>query len=311
MSELCATYVLPLKKETNDDLDELTHYLAGLSSLLDVIIVDNSAPELFAQHHRLWQQFATHIAPDGDCITANQKVGNLTSGVRKARTEALVVADDDVRYTAATLREAIARLSSADVVRPANYFDPLVWHAALDTARTLINRVTGGDWPGTLIFRRSAFARAGGYAGNVLFENFELVRSIVRAGGSARNADDIFVKRLPPRTRQFWSQRVRQAYDEFARPLRLVFFLTLLPALIVCLRQHWWNGVGIGAIVAIGVAEMGRRRSGGTRVFPFVCSFLAPVWLLERAVCSWLALYERIVFGGILYSGGRLKNAAT
>lgn len=311
MARLCATYILPLRKKIDADLDGLSEYLTGLSALLDVIIVDNSAPEFFAEHHRLWQAFATHVPPDGDCITANQKVGNVTTGVRKARTEALVVADDDVRYSPATLREAVARLSAADVVRPANYFDPLVWHAALDTARTLLNRITGGDWPGTLLFRKSAFTRAGGYAGNVLFENFELVRTIVRAGGTACNADDVFVKRLPPGTRYFLTQRVRQAYDEFARPLRLVFFLTLLPALIVCVKQHRWSALRLTGLAAIAAAETGRRRNGGARVFPIVCSFLAPVWLFERAVCSWLALYARVFLGGVWYGGGRLKHAAT
>lgn len=311
MERLSATYILPLRKDTNDDLGELSQYLLHLSRLLDVIVVDNSNPESFARHHRLWQHFVTHIPPDRDCITENQKVGNVTTGVRKAMTEALVVADDDVRYCRETLHVVIAHLSAAEIVRPANYFAPLVWHAAIDTARTLLNRISGGDWPGTLALRKSAFMRAGGYAGNVLFENFELVRGIVRAGGTALNADDVFVRRLPPRARHFWSQRVRQAYDEFARPLRLLFFLMLVPGLIACLQQRRWRLLALSALTAIAAAEMGRRRHGGAQVFPMACSFLAPLWLLERGACSWLALYQRICCGGVWYNGGRLKNAAT
>ncbi|MBC5830010.1 MAG: glycosyltransferase family 2 protein [Candidatus Eremiobacteraeota bacterium] len=311
MERLSATYILPLRKDTDEELGQLTEYLERLSHLLDVIVVDNSNAELFARHHRHWRHLVTHIRPDDDCITENQKVGNVTTGVRKARTEALVVADDDVRYCRETLQAVIARLSAADIVRPANYFAPLVWHAAFDTARTLLNRISGGDWPGTLAFRKSAFVRAGGYAGNVLFENFELVRTIVRAGGREVNADDVFVKRLPPGTRHFWSQRVRQAYDEFARPLRLLFFLMLAPVLFASLKQRRWNLLVFGALTAIGAAEIGRRRHGGAQVFPMTCSVLAPLWLLERGICSWLALSQRVFFGGVSYNGGRIKNAAT
>ncbi len=305
------TYILPLRKDSSDDLAELTQYVNWLSSLVDVIVVDNSDLKLFARHHRLWQHVALHVPPDADCTTENQKVGNVTTGVRKAKTELLLVADDDVRYSPETLDAVIRRLSAADIVRPANFFEPLIWHAALDTARTLLNRISGGDWPGTLAFRKSAFLRAGGYAGNVLFENLELVRSIVRAGGIALTADDVFVKRLPPRTRQFWSQRVRQAYDEFARPLRLMFFLMLVPALIVCLKRRRWDALALSALAAVGAAEIGRRRHGGAQVFPAFCSLLAPVWLLERGTCSWLALYQRFVCGGVSYNGRRLKHAAS
>ncbi|MDQ6826294.1 MAG: glycosyltransferase family 2 protein, partial [Candidatus Eremiobacteraeota bacterium] len=133
MQRLAATYILPLRKETDAELGELTEYLQKLSAIVDVIVVDNSAPDIFARHHNTWNLFATHIAPDADCLTANPKVGNVTTGVRKA-TEAIVVADDDVRYAPDVLREILGRLTHADVVRPANYFFPLVWHAALDTA---------------------------------------------------------------------------------------------------------------------------------------------------------------------------------
>ena len=95
----------------------------------------------------------------------------------------MVIADDDVRYDEAALDAVRRLLDRAALVRPQNYFAPLPWHACLDTARTLINRVTGGDWPGTFGVRRAALERTGGYDGNVLFENLEMVRTIKAAGG--------------------------------------------------------------------------------------------------------------------------------
>jgi hypothetical protein len=68
---------------------------------------------------------------------------------------------------------------------------------------------------------------------------------------------------------------------------------------------------GPHAVVPVaGLAELGRRRHGGTAVFPPVCSFLAPAWLAERSVCSWLALACRLR-GGVVYAGRRLPRAAT
>jgi hypothetical protein len=58
------------------------------------------------------------------------------------------------------------------------------------------------------------------------------------------------------------------------------------------------------------VGEAGRRRAGGERVFPFTASLCAPLWLIERAVCAWLALGSRLR-GGCSYAGCRIKLAAT
>src|SRR5215217_4010099 len=111
------------------------------------------------------------------------KVGGVLTGVRLASHECLVVADDDVRYDADSLARVVEGLRGADVVRPQNYFTPLPWHARWDTARMLLNRMTGGDWPGTLGVRRSVLRATNGYDGRVMFENLELVRTVLAAGG--------------------------------------------------------------------------------------------------------------------------------
>jgi hypothetical protein len=61
---------------------------------------------------------------------------------------------------------------------------------------------------------------------------------------------------------------------------------------------------------AVAVAEAGRRRAGGARVFPRTAALWAPLWMLERGVCSWAALGMRLR-GGVRYSDGRLLRAAT
>src|SRR5690606_23374932 len=67
--------------------------------------------------------------------------------------------------------------------------------------------------------------------------------------------------------------------------------------------------VGLAA-AAVTVAEVGRRRDGGAAVFPATAALWAPLWLVERGLCSWLALVARLR-GGVRYGGSRLARAAT
>jgi hypothetical protein len=276
-----------------------------------LIIVDGSPAAVFEQHHVAWAPFSTHVRPIS--LTKMGKVGGVMTGVKLASHAKVVIADDDVRY-GSELAELVSRLDAADVIRPQNYFSPLPWHAAWDSGRILLNRVFGGDWPGTLAVRADALTSAGGYSGDVMFENYELVKTIRQAGGRHELASDIFVRRLPPTSAHFVSQRVRQAYDEFARPLRLAPFLLIGPlVLLAILRQRWSRLFGTTLLVSfgiVGVAESGRRRFGAVDYFPLRCSLMAPLWVAERAVCAWAAMIAR-ARGGIPYGGSRIQMAAT
>jgi hypothetical protein len=309
MPALPLSYVLPLRWDRVDGsgIAELTAYLRRLRELADVDVVDGSPPEVFAVHHAAWAELVRHRPPDPALRFANGKVNGVLTGVPAARHEHVVIADDDVRHTAASLTAMFQALDTAEVVRPQNYFDPAPWHARWDTARSLINRAVGADYPGTLGVRRTPFVAIGGYDGDVLFENLELIRTVRAAGGRERRLPGVYVRRLPPSARRFWQQRVRQAYDEFAQPARMAAFLAVLPA-AVALRARGRVAV---AVAAIALAEMGRRHAGGTRVFPADAPLWAPVWLLERGVCAWLAVAERVLFGGVRYAGGRMKRAGS
>ncbi|WP_161604977.1 glycosyltransferase, partial [Cellulomonas massiliensis] len=213
-------YVLPLRWTSDDELDDLTDYLGRLARLVPVTVVDGSPEPLYGTHARAWGRLVRHVRPDR-WPALNGKVRGVMTGVLLSRGEKVVVADDDVRYDALALTRVAALLDTADVVLPQNAFDPLPWHARWDSARSLVNRGLGGDWPGTLAVRRSTLLRAGGYDGHVLFENLELVRTVAAAGGRVRRAGGVVVRRRPPTARHFWSQRTRQAYDDLAQPARL------------------------------------------------------------------------------------------
>jgi hypothetical protein len=310
MTRLPVAYVLPLRWQDDKGLDELTTYLAWLQRQVDVTVVDGSAPALFTRHGARWAGFVRHVPPDADLGYANGKVNGVVTGLRLAQHEHVVIADDDVRYDRAGLESVHRLLSTADLVRPQNFFAPLPWHARWDTARSLLNRVAGGDYPGTLGVRRSTFEAVGGYDGDVLFENLELIRTIRAGGGVEAGPADLYVRRLPPDAGRFWAQRVRQAYDDLAQPMRMAAFLSVLPAVALAVRKRRPERVLAAAVVAIAVAETGRRRGGGTRVFPAVAALMAPVWVMERGVCSWIALAMWASGRGVRYGDRHLRTAA-
>jgi hypothetical protein len=306
-----ASYVLPIRWSEDDEFDELTGYLRGLPPWAELIVVDGSPQPLFDRHAEAWAPLGRHLRPDPALETPMGKVGGVLTGVREASNEAVVIADDDVRYDDPSLMRVVQLLGLADCVRPQNYFDPVPWHARWDTARTLLNRSLGADFPGTLAIRRSSLLRAGGYDGDVIFENLELIRTIGAAGGTVLSPLDLYVARRPPRARHFLSQRVRQAYDDLGIPLRMAAWLAVVPGLAAAALRGSWRPSAAAAVGLIGLAEVGRRRAGGRKVFPPGAVLFAPLWVLERGACSWLALGQRLTRGGIPYAGGVIPRAAS
>ncbi|WP_243695039.1 glycosyltransferase [Labedella populi] len=312
---LDAEYVLPLRwnedEETGEGSIELADYLRRLDGWIDVTVVDGSDAPILAAHRRRWvdesRPTALRLIPAEPWPGRNGKVAGVMTGIRRSRHERVVIADDDVRYDRESLARVLTRLSDADIVRPQNVFRPMPWHARWDTARSLLARATGGDFPGTFAFRRSTLLRAGGYDGDVLFENLELLRTVRAAGGREERADDVFVARRPPTTRRFLEQRVRQAYDEWARPGHLAVELAIAPIVVSSLRTP--TRLVAVTVVTVALAEAGRRTAGGAAAFPPSSSLWAPLWLLERAVTSWLAVVAR-ARGGVPYRGARMPVAA-
>lgn len=322
MSEpLDLSYVVPIRWRDGEQREELAGYLAAIAPhCAEVIVVDGSPPEVFGANAAAWGGQVTHVPPAADERWLMGKVSGVRTGVRLAFHERVVIADDDVRYGPETLRRTARLLDDHDLVRPQNYFSRLPWHARWDTARTLLNRSLGRDFPGTLAVRRSRMLAIGLYDGDVLFENLELIRTVRARGGSTASPLDLYVARVPPSAVHFWGQRTRQAYDDFALPLRMALWLATVPLLaldwrvgkpLVCKSASRRLRLAPAAAgMAIALAEVGRRRAGGATVFPATSSLLAPVWILERGICAWLAVLQRLRYGGVRYGDSVIPVAA-
>lgn len=326
------TVVIPLKWPGTEEayrVEEMARYLIGLrQAVAEVVVVDGSAPPVRREHERAWGAFARVLEPDDSVVAAesgdrgddsartrdvvakaglNGKVVGALTGIRAAANECIVLADDDVRHTPGSIERLVETLQEADLVRPVNVFDSWPWHARWDGARTLLNVVLASDWPGTFALRRSTVLGLGGWSADVLFENLELWRTVEAGGARAVARTDVTVWRKPPSVGHFWSQRVRQAYDDLAQPGRLAAELAIVPSVLLAARRGP-HLVGALAGIAMLVAAHGRRRLGPEYVPPSV-PLWAPVWALERGVCVWLALAHR-ARGGVPYHGRRLRVAA-
>lgn len=310
---LPCSYLVPIRWANGEAREGMTAYLSTLAdTVAETIVVDGSPPEVFEANRSAWAPHVSiHVPPDPARACLNGKVAGVLTAVDLATQEALVIADDDVRYGSEELASTVVLLSSHDLVRPQNYFDPMPWHARWDTARTLLNRSLGRDFPGTLAVRRSRLLAAGGYDGDVLFENLELIRTVEANGGRVASPLDLYVRRLPPTAAHFGGQRVRQAYDDFALPARMALWLALPPLLAATAARRRPGPPLVLALGSVILAERGRRRAGGRRVFPAGASLMAPLWVLERGVCSWLALHRQVRHGGIIYAGSEIRRAAT
>ena len=122
---------------------------------------------------------------------------------------------------------------------------------------------------------------------------------------------DLYVRRLPPTAAHFRSQRVRQAYDDFALPARMALWLALAPAATVLLARRQAAPMLGAAALSVSLAELGRRRAGGRGRFPASASLFAPLWLAERALTSWLAVWSRLARGGVRYGDMVIERAGS
>ena len=305
------SYVVPVRcDDACDGHDGLRRSLEHLRDAgVDVVVVDGSSGVAGTTHREVFLS-VRHLSI-GMGPGVNGKVVAVHTGVAAAIHERVIIADDDVRFGRGLLQRLADLLEEADLVVPQNYFsDPQRWHTYWDTARTLLNRTFGHDYPGTLAVRRSMFVDMGGYDGSALFENLELIRTVRAAGGRVLWAPDVFVPRIPPSTSAFLNQRVRQAYDDLAQPVRLIGELSWLPLVTWGISRHR-RALLAGLATAVALAEWGRRQDGGRQVFPVTASLAAPLWMVERACCVWVAVWLRVVKGGVRYRGSRLRKAAS
>ena len=305
------TYLLPIRRTAFDaaGADSFRGYFESLNAAgCELLVIDGSPDDVFAQHDRLWSGVCRHERVDRRHGYLNDKVNGVHTGVALASHEKIILADDDVRYSSGNVRETSALLDQFEVVRPQNYLRPLPWWARMEGARMLINRATlrTADYPGTCAFRRATMLRVGHYDGDVLFDNEEIIRHFARSGASICYANNLFVQKRPPTFRKWVEQRPRQAYEDF--PLRAktaIFFIIPLLLLVALLIGRLLPTFFALVLISAALALIGRVRGDAAKFYPASIPFYAPLWIVERSFSTYAALYWLVRHGGYPF-GDRL-----
>ena len=307
---------MPIRRASfsEDEAAEFAKYFDALTNAsCDVLVIDGSPTEIFEQHHRLWSQSARHEKVDRRFNYLNDKVNGIHTGVELSPNEKIVLADDDIHYSPDDIDRISKLLDDWEVVRPQNYLRPLPCWARMESARMLINRATlrTADYPGTCAFRRATMLHVGHYDGDVLFDNEELIRHFAREKARIYYATDFFIEKRAPRLRKWLEQRPRQAYEDFALRAKTTLFFALPICGFLAAFIGGSKGVGlfllILSLVAMMIALAGRVRGDARKYFPASVILFAPLWILERSLSTYWALYWYLRHGGYPF-GDRLLS---
>jgi len=324
---------LPIRRAAFSPVEaaELAEYFQVLGNAgCDVLVVDGSPDLVVEQHRQAWTLFCRHEQVDRSFGYLNDKVNAIHTGVGLASFGKIILADDDIRYTRTQIDRVCELLDEFEVVRPQNFLWPLPWWARMEAARMLINRATLriADYPGTCAFRRATMLRVGHYDGDVLFDNEEIIRHFARGEAAIRYATNLFVRKRPPNFQKWIEQRPRQAYEDFGLRAKTAFFFSLPLLAMLFILAAGWEAIMLFTTVlivtAIALAAAGRRRGTAAQYFPWSVCLFAPLWMVERALSTYWAIYWWLTRGGYPFgdkilskgigrdwvSGGKIASAS-
>jgi hypothetical protein len=200
-----------------------------------------------------------------------------------------------VRYTPEAIGQLCDLLDMHEVVEPQDYLDPLPWWGGIEAGRILLHRgiEPQPDHGATFGFRRSAVR------GLRALDALELVddhaRRLVAAGAEVFPATNVFVRREPGALDEWLAGRARVAGDDFALPMKAVFFFSLVPLLMLLgVLGGFRLAGGYASVIAFASFALAvRGRTGAGAFFPLKACLFAPLWVFERSVSVYWALFRR------------------
>jgi DNA-binding MarR family transcriptional regulator len=290
--------VIERGREPAEDLRDLAYYLSTLSVAgCEVIVVDGSPSSIFERNRNVLRWVARHVA-------ARPRHRNFTGGIDCVRTaidvsncDKIIVADENVRYHADAIESVCDLLDLHEVVEPQDYFEPLPWWSGIEAGRMLVHRGVEPlpDHGATFGIRKSSVRGLRGV--DIAWSNGEdAVRRLASQGAEVFFACDVFVRRLPPPLDHWLRDRPRQADGDFALPVKTAFFFALLPVAILLAT---FGGIKLaggyaGAIACASMILAVRGRGGASSFFPLRACLCAPLWVFERSVSVYWALFRKL-----------------
>lgn len=306
------TYLITLEHvATLDQLYQLADYLSFLTVAdLDVVVVDGSPLRLLERNRQVLRWVARHVTARPPHRAPSGQLDPVRAATDVAACEKVIVADDQVRYSEEALDDMCALLDLHEVVEPQDYLDPLPWWGGIDAGRMLVHRGIDPmpDRGSTFGFRKSAIR--GLRSIDSAAQPSDHVRRLASQGAEVFSAIELFVRRIPPILEDWWRDRPRQADGDFAMPAKTIFFFSLLPVLAVLAALGGMRvASGYAGAIAFGsVALALRGRAGAGRVFPWHACLYAPLWVFERSISVYWALWRKLSEGATEATGVPLTD---
>jgi len=294
------TYLVVIERdqETSGDLRDLASYLSTLSvANCEVVVVDGSTAPVFETNRRVLRWVARHVAARPRHRLFSGGIDAVRAAADVSNCDKVIIADENVRYDAAAIDSICELLDLHEVVEPQDYFEPLPWWSGIEAGRMLVHRGVEPlpDHGATFGIRKSSVRGLRGV--DVAWSNGEdAVRRLASQGAEVFSACDVFVRRLPPPFADWLRERPRQADDDFAMPVKTAFFFALLPMVILLAI---FGGIRLaggyaGAIACASMVLALRGRGGAAAIFPLRACLCAPLWVFERSVSVYWALFRKL-----------------
>ncbi|HEV7767221.1 MAG TPA: hypothetical protein VGQ76_19625 [Thermoanaerobaculia bacterium] len=279
------------------DLRELGLYLSTLSVAgCDVIVIDASPRPLFETHHRVLRWVARHVTVGAEHCTPGGFFDPVRAASAVAACEKVIVASPDVRYTPDAIDRLCNLLDLHEVVEPQDYLEPLPWWGSIDAGRILVHRgiEPRPDHGATFGFRRTAIHSLRILGSSDITD--DPARRLASAGAEVFAAANVFVRREPGAFDAWLEERPRAANEDFSLPMKSAFFFSLVPLLLllILLGEPRLAGVYAGVVAFSSVGLAFRGRIGASAFFPLRACLFAPLWVFERSISVYWALFRRL-----------------
>jgi len=280
-----------------EELRKLANYLSTLGLAdVDVVVLDPAPRLQFELNSRVLRWVGRHLPVKPEYRTLSGTVDIIRAAVDVAGCEKVIVAAEDVRYTPEAIGQLCDLLDLHEVVEPQDYLDPLPWWGGIEAGRILVHRgiEPQPDHGATFGFRRAAIRSLRSLGAADLHD--DQTRRLASVGVEVHAAPEVFVRRQPGQLTEWIHERARQAGDDFVLPVKSAFFFALVPVLVLlaALGGTQLAGSYAGIVAFASVALAMRGRIGATTFFPLRAVLFAPVWVFERSVSVYWALFQRI-----------------
>jgi hypothetical protein len=290
--------VVDSDREPLSDLRDLAAYLSTLTLCgCEVVVVDGSPTTAFGENARSLRWVSHHVAARPRHRSFSGTIDPIRAALDFAACDKVIVAGQKVRYDVAFIDRVCSLLDTHEVVEPQDYFDPLPWWSGIEAGRMLVHRGVDPLPDHGVTFGMRKWPVRGLRTIDAAWSNGDdAVRRLASQGVEVFSAFDVFVRRLPPVLSEWLRERPRQADDDFAMPLKTAFFFALLPvaALLAVLGGVRLAGGYAGAVVCASIVLAIRGRVGASMFFPLRACLSAPLWVLERSVSVYWALFRKL-----------------